>query len=499
MYNRSSFFEQLALMGILAGAGIASAQSVSGVITDKVTGKSLEGALVTRISDSAQTVTDATGHFVIGGGVGIGARRAVAPQLNLIPVFSGGYLHFTAASVQTVLIQRFYLDGRLVSTVFSNSVLPGSYAVNLVAQFKSSAGIYITRLRLNGHDYSFKTAAYDRNSVGSAPGSLLNVAHSPAGSSIAALAKISAVSDSLSVSRFGYKKAWIPLADGNISVALDTANLFVGVEGGTFTQGTNDTSRAINQRPAHQVTLSSFLINKYSTTFDDFDAFAVANKRAKPSSKSWGRGTTPVINVSFYDIVLFANWQSQKDGLTPVYTIDSLTADTNNVDTSDHRRWTVTPDWSVNGYRLLTESEYEYATRGGKLSHGYLFSGSDTLAKVAWTGYDTLPNGTLLGIQPVGQKQPNELGIFDLSGNTGTLTWDKALSVTVPAGATPSTATYTADDVTDPKGIDGKYNRRVKRGSGPMSDESCNVVTARFFKKAGLGAQCFGVRLARSK
>jgi formylglycine-generating enzyme required for sulfatase activity len=99
----------------------------------------------------------------------------------------------------------------------------------------------------------------------------------------------------------------------------------------------------------------------------------------------------------------------------------------------------------------------------------------------------------------VGQKQPNELGIFDLSGNTGTLTWDKALSVTVPAGATPSTATYTADDVTDPKGIDGKYNRRVKRGSGPMSDESCNVVTARFFKKAGLGAQCFGVRLARSK
>ncbi|MCQ2148497.1 MAG: formylglycine-generating enzyme family protein, partial [Bacteroidales bacterium] len=63
-------------------------------------------------------------------------------------------------------------------------------------------------------------------------------------------------------------------------------------------------------------------------------------------------------------------------------------------------------------YRLPTESEWEYACRGGKYSKGYEYSGSDDIDKVAW--YDGNSEGKS---HPVGQKQPNELGLYDMSGN----------------------------------------------------------------------------------
>jgi formylglycine-generating enzyme required for sulfatase activity len=496
---RKSVSRKVFLAAILAGATAISARSISGTITDKATGNPLAGALVTRLSDTAQAVTDSLGNYAIPEhttAVAEAGRVSVSPDR---PIVSGNVLRFNAAYPQPVRISRYTLDGRFAEPPVKREVQAGAYTVNLTAPLNGPAGVLITHILVNGADYSFRSTFLNGRAIGS--GAVQSASGKSAGfnASAIALSKSVAIADSIAISRFGYKKTVLPLSGAAISTTLENANLFVSVDGGTFTQGTDDTSRARNQRPAHQVTLSNYLINKYSTTFDDFDAFAVANKGAKPSSKTWRRGSTPVINVSFYDIVLFANWQSKKDGLTPVYAIDSATIDTNNVDTADHRKWTVVPDWNASGYRLLTEAEYEYAARGGKLSHGYLYSGSDTLGNVAWTGNDTLADGTLLGIQPVGRKQANELGIFDLSGNTGTLTWDKAYSVTVPAGATPSTATYPTDAVTNPKGIDGKYNRRVKRGGGPMSDESCNLVTARFFKKAGSGSQCFGLRLARSK
>ena len=64
-------------------------------------------------------------------------------------------------------------------------------------------------------------------------------------------------------------------------------------------------------------------------------------------------------------------------------------------------------------YRLLTEAEWEYAARGGKFSEDYLYAGSDNLKEVGWYEENNSPNGT----KAVGQKLPNELGIFEMSGN----------------------------------------------------------------------------------
>ena len=64
-----------------------------------------------------------------------------------------------------------------------------------------------------------------------------------------------------------------------------------------------------------KVTLRSFLIGKYEVTFDEYDAFCQAMGIKLPSDEGWGRGRRPVINVSWFDAIAYANWRSQKEGI----------------------------------------------------------------------------------------------------------------------------------------------------------------------------------------
>ena len=150
----------------------------------------------------------------------------------------------------------------------------------------------------------------------------------------------------------------------------------VWVSGGTFTMGATSEQGSDawdDEKPAHKVTLSGYYIGKYEVTQKLWKAVMGNN----PSN--FTGDNLPVENVSWNDVQEFIRKLNQLTGKS---------------------------------YRLPTEAEWEYAARGGSNSRGYKYSGSDNVGSVAWY-YDNSGSTT----HPVGSKSPNELGIYDMSGN----------------------------------------------------------------------------------
>ncbi|WP_239060764.1 formylglycine-generating enzyme family protein [Bacteroides sp. 519] len=148
----------------------------------------------------------------------------------------------------------------------------------------------------------------------------------------------------------------------------------IHIEGGTFTMGASEQSRDSydDEYPVHQVTLNSYSIGKYEVT-------QLQWKQVMGSNPSYFKGDNlPVENVSWDDVQKFIN------------KLNALTG---------------------KKYRLPTEAEWEYAARGGNKSQRYEYSGSHSISDVGW--YTDNSNNT----HAVGTKSPNELGIYDMSGN----------------------------------------------------------------------------------
>jgi len=170
-------------------------------------------------------------------------------------------------------------------------------------------------------------------------------------------------------------------------VSANAPDDFIRVEGGTFIMGCQegrDTDCFENEKPAHEVTVSSFSISKYEVTQAQWRA-VMGND--PDELYNTGCDQCPVENVSWNDIQAF---------------LQKLNAQTGQ------------------NYRLPTEAEWEYAARGGTKSRGYLYSGSNTIGEVAWYdgNYDQgNTHGAKKTTHPVGGKKPNELGLYDMSGN----------------------------------------------------------------------------------
>jgi len=95
---------------------------------------------------------------------------------------------------------------------------------------------------------------------------------------------------------------------------------FVLVEKGSFTMGDTWGDGYDNEKPTHKVTLTyNFYIGKYETTFDEYDVFCEATGIVKPDDKGCGRGSRPVINVSWTDAITYCNWLSDKEKLPKAY------------------------------------------------------------------------------------------------------------------------------------------------------------------------------------
>jgi sulfatase modifying factor 1 len=174
------------------------------------------------------------------------------------------------------------------------------------------------------------------------------------------------------------------------------------VEGGSFKMGDTATP---DEQPVHTVKITRpFYVARYAVTFEEYDRFCDDTGKRKPGDRSWGRGKLPVIGTDWNDATAYCNWLSEKDGLTSCYSGKGILTKC---------------DFSANGYRLPTEAEWEYAARGGQKSKGYLYAGSNNPDDVAWYAGNSGDR-----VHPVGEKQPNELGLYDMSGNMYEWCWD---------------------------------------------------------------------------
>jgi len=262
----------------------------------------------------------------------------------------------------------------------------------------------------------------------------------------------------------GLQLFWEPILAGQepegwqfrISATAIPKNM-VFVEGGSFQMGSNDES---DEKPVHQVTVSSFWIGKYEVTQAEWKEVMGSN----PSN--WKGDQLPVESVSWYDAVDYCNKRSIKEGLTPCYSGSGAG---------------ITCNWNANGYRLPTEAEWEYAARGGKHSKGYKYSGSNDIGSVAW--YDGNSGSKTYR---VGTKAANELGLHDMSGNVWEWCWDWYDS-----------GYYAKSPGSDPRGAGSGSYRGLRGGSWYYYGDSCRVAD-RGYNGPDRRDNYGGLRLARA-
>ena len=212
----------------------------------------------------------------------------------------------------------------------------------------------------------------------------------------------------------------------------------VFVEGGTFQMGSNDGES--DEQPVHQVTLSNYHIGKTEVTQELWQAVMGSN----PSYSGFKGAKNPVNNVSWNDCQEFISKLNRLTG---------------------------------GRFRLPTEAEWEYAARGGNKSRGYKYSGSDYLGRVAW--YEDNSDSK---VHPVGSKSPNELGLYDMSGNVREWCSDWYDS-------------YLSSPQTNPTGPSSGNNRMGRGGSWDHNATRCRVAN-RGGSAPAFSSGSLGLRLA---
>ncbi len=210
-------------------------------------------------------------------------------------------------------------------------------------------------------------------------------------------------------------------SESNVYTVNGVSFKMISVEGGTFTMGATaeqGSDASNDEKPKHQVTLSSYAIGETEVTQELWLAVMGSN----PSYYSGKQ--LPVEEVSWNDCQTFITKLNQLTGAN---------------------------------FRLPTEAEWEFAARGGHKTLGYKYAGSNTIGDVAW--YDSNSSSKT---HSVAQKQPNELGLYDMSGNVSEWCQDWYDS-------------YSSAAQTNPTGPASSFARVSRGGEFVLSEKACRV------------------------
>lgn len=219
----------------------------------------------------------------------------------------------------------------------------------------------------------------------------------------------------------------------------------IKVEGGVFMMGSKNGQS--DEAPVHHVKVSTFYIAKTETTVVQWKAFCKATGRTFPAPPVYGwKDDAPIANINWDDAVAYTKWLTLETG---------------------------------KNYRIPTEAEWEFAARGGILSKGYSFSGSNNIDSVAW--YNGNSNNQT---RSVAEKIPNELGLYDMTGNV----WEWTNDIY---------STYDTAAVINPRG-GMKGAAMVFKGGGIMEPPTYNRISMRgrstnhlySFRDLGLRVAC---------
>jgi formylglycine-generating enzyme required for sulfatase activity len=210
----------------------------------------------------------------------------------------------------------------------------------------------------------------------------------------------------------------------------------------------DDRSPYDDEKPAHEVAVEAFSMGQYPVTFGEYDTFCEAPGRELPDDEGWGRGTRPVIGVSWEDAVAYCEWLSRQTGAS---------------------------------YRLPTEAEWEYACRAGG-GASYCFGDDESgLGEYAW--YAQNAGGQT---HPVGEKRTNNWHLYDMHGNV----WEWVQD-------------WYADDYYErrprenPTGPESGSNRVFRGGSWNPDADYCRSAF-RNRTVPGYRVNALGIRLART-
>ncbi len=227
----------------------------------------------------------------------------------------------------------------------------------------------------------------------------------------------------------------------------------IAIKGGSFKMGNQDGDSDSNEIPVHSVNVPDFYLAEFEVT-----QMLWRNVMGSDPEDLYfkGKDNNPVEHVSWNDVQEFIKKLNLKSGKK---------------------------------YRLPSEAEWEYAARGGQKSNGHKYAGSNKLVDVAWYCENSRDLGTdhkNYGTNPVGEKDPNDLGLYDMSGNVWEWCQDK----------------YYDDYKKAPKDgsawTDGSSSNRVFRGGSWNSVATRCRVTSRSGHYTNARYEIIGFRLAVS-